>query len=853
MVAQRPHSASGRGCKPELAGEAAAKLSEPASKYKGFIGLTRGIGKPEAELEYASAGRDRHVSPGSTPPLCPSRPTALCPAPLSSRSDAAIFDHFLQPYGCPQAASLQAGGQGAHADTSNLAQIKAATRVQEQGAHKPTAESRVSHMDQIIRTSSRGDLQQASQLAVARSAGNASSSFQLHGGGQLQIPRMSSTQQSVFSASFAATVLSQPIVVVDNFLASCGTNNSAFSVETLQRQCSEASADILHQPCAPDCGWNLPLQSSYQMEIGRYLSYVRSCVKGRGPLLCVDYGEENWVDFVLNPRTLKHYSSFTHASLAGKLRKQYKQSTGKAMHLPMHPSGSAEVITPETAATLGLNDVSKPHVQYAVNIDLKGNMWKHQTVALRESLPPWMAACGVADAFRLSPQKVDGMNCPQLYIKVAGSWTGTHEENNRFYSVNHNHGPSPSEWGAIAPQHVAKLRRAVLAEVGVDILAAEGRYIPDRKFCAKHCIPVMVGRQNAGDTVLLQGGTLHWVKAMGVSVHSSWNYAPFRAETFQAALARRNINTSMRPAYPSYVPVATLCLNVARELISSEPLKSLSLRNVERVLLETALAEDAHYQPNMHAPSSILQLPGAARTLPELLRLVHVLLQELQAQLLRQEAHEAAVRRAHVPLEREPPLSQVYRCQNVHCHAELFSVYVLCETCHGVGQSAFNVAAKSGKAAEGDSPHGSQHTTAFYVTPPPGRTDVAADVQAKLCVPSLVGVDTAKSMGAGGARKAHIGTQSGLARLDGRRKRRRAWHEGDFAATGAVTCAPIMCVPCALSHACSTGGGHHLHAMFKFRGSTVSRVIRRLQEVSELLSAAVQAQTGSGSCCASHA
>lgn len=657
------------------------------------------------------------------------------------------------------------------------------------------------------------------------------------------IPRVNCSSDSVFTASFASFVLSQPIVVLSDFLTACGTNNDAFSFETLRSTCSQASVDVLHQPCVPFSGWDLPLQTSYQMQLGRYLPYVEACAKGRGPLLCVDHGENDWVEFVLNPNTQKHYASFSHHTVAGKLKKAFRQRNGSAMQVPPHPSGSLECIAPAAAEALGLHQAPKPHVQYAVNIDLKGEVWSRQVAALDESLPPWMAACGVADAFRLSPQKVDGMNCPQLYVKVAGSWTGTHEENNRFYSVNHNHGPSPSEWGAIAPQHVAKLREAVRVEMGIDILAAEGRYIPDRDFCAKHSIPVMVGRQNAGDTIVLQGGTLHWVKAMGVAVHSSWNYAPFRAETFQAAIARRNINACMRPAYPSYVPVATLCLNVARELLSLEPLKTLTQRNVERVLLQAAIAKDALYQPSMSAPQSVLSLPGAARSLLDLLRLVHVLLLELEAQTVKHQAHEAALEHAQLSLEREPPLSQVFRCQNVSCHAEIFSVYALCESCHAAGQSAFNVVTKAGKGEDSHSPHMQMHRgPKFYVTPPPGRTDVSSDVQSKLCVPSLVGLEAAKSMAPSEGSKLPPAAIGGVVRLNACRKRHRAWRDGDFAATGAVTCAPIMCVPCALSHARASGGHHHLQAMFKFKTGTLRKVTRRLREVSDLLSTAVQAQ-----------
>ena len=50
-------------------------------------------------------------------------------------------------------------------------------------------------------------------------------------------------------------------------------------------------------------------------------------------------------------------------------------------------------------------------------------------------------------------------------------------------------------------------------------------------------IPVREGLQQAGDVIVLRGGTLHWVVCDDLpSVHSSWNFGVQCAETFEAAL-----------------------------------------------------------------------------------------------------------------------------------------------------------------------------------------------------------------------------------------------------------------------------------------------------------------------------
>ena len=105
-------------------------------------------------------------------------------------------------------------------------------------------------------------------------------------------------------------------------------------------------------------------------------------------------------------------------------------------------------------------------------------------------------------------QDIEGMTSPQLYIKVPGVWTGGHEENLRFRSINCAHGSGASIWYAVAPEHSKQLRKVVQTECGVDIYEDEGRYFPSVKFLRSHGIPVMMGIQEPGDVVVLKGGTL---------------------------------------------------------------------------------------------------------------------------------------------------------------------------------------------------------------------------------------------------------------------------------------------------------------------------------------------------------
>ena len=664
----------------------------------------------------------------------------------------------------------------------------------------------------------------------------------------LAMPELTCSREQALSAAFAEDVLSKPIVLLRGFLAPacCGVPEEPFTLQALQAQHGDVVVDVLQQDTAALRGWNLPMQESYKMPLKDYIKYTLACAKGKGPALSVDDEAQTDpstppppVTFVTNPNTCQLYQGLRARADAMKLRKEYSRRYKRAMRVPAHPSGFKDRITSAAAQELGLLDGPKPTVQYAVNCDMVGDEWAAECTALFQGLPEWMHACGPADAFALTPQRVAGMNAPQMYIKVAGSSTAAHEENNRFYSVNHNHGPGESEWGAIAPQHVARLRAVVLQQAGIDIYAAEGRYIPDEALCAAHGIPIMRGRQRAGDTVVLAGGTIHWVKALGPAVHTSWNYAPFRPATFAAAIARRNINASMRPVYPSYVPMTSLCRAVAQHLICSKPLLGLTSRSIDRLLLHAAGAThgtEARTSRDEEQVMDVLSTPGACATLPDLLRLLRILHEELCSAHRHSEAEMGALLGAGLTLEKEPSGSAVFRCQQPGCSAEIYNAYVVCETCLGIGSSS--IASACPKASCGKK---QKEAAAFFVTPPPGRTDVQEELQAKICVPSLLSLEVAKHLA---CRRSEAGIPRlavSVSRLERRRRRRRAWRDGVLSETGQLTCAPIMCTSCGLAHRIATGGSHRqLSGLYKFSASSQAALLKRLDTLISLLSTALE-------------
>lgn len=198
-------------------------------------------------------------------------------------------------------------------------------------------------------------------------------------------------------------------------------------------------------------------------------------------------------------------------------------------------------------------------VLFCVNVDIGD--WPDILKELKK-LPSW-CRWGLDDVlFRHLPpgMAIPGMTLPQLYFKVPGVWTGGHEENSRFFSINNNHGPGDSIWGAIAKEHAPRLRNAVLEEYDIDIYQTEGRWFPDPAFCNRHGIPLMIGIQRAGDTAILNGATLHWVRSAGFAVNSSWNFGMRIAAQIDSAFERERINYKLNVR--NIVPLRCLCLNV---------------------------------------------------------------------------------------------------------------------------------------------------------------------------------------------------------------------------------------------------------------------------------------------------
>lgn len=200
-------------------------------------------------------------------------------------------------------------------------------------------------------------------------------------------------------------------------------------------------------------------------------------------------------------------------------------------------------------------------IKFGTNIDLSDpKRWKPQLQELLK-LPAFMRVESNNNMLSLVGHTILGMNSVQLYMKVPGSRTPGHQENNNFCSVNINIGPGDCEWFAVH-EHYWDAINKFCDKHGVDYLT--GSWWPVLEDLYSSNIPVYRFIQRPGDLVWINAGTVHWVQAVGWCNNIAWNVGPLNAYQYQLALERFEWNEVKK--VKSIVPMIHVSWNVARTL-----------------------------------------------------------------------------------------------------------------------------------------------------------------------------------------------------------------------------------------------------------------------------------------------
>ncbi|XP_056156120.1 lysine-specific demethylase 6B isoform X2 [Lampris incognitus] len=205
-------------------------------------------------------------------------------------------------------------------------------------------------------------------------------------------------------------------------------------------------------------------------------------------------------------------------------------------------------------------------IKFGTNIDLSDpKRWKPQLQELQK-LPAFMRVASSGNMLSHVGHTILGMNTVQLYMKVPGSRTPGHQENNNFCSVNINIGPGDCEWFSVHEDYWQAIND-FCEKHGVDYLT--GSWWPVLEDLYNANIPVYRFIQRPGDLVWINGGTVHWVQAVGWCNNIAWNVGPLNAYQYQLALERFEWNEVKK--VKSIVPMIHVSWNVARTVKVTDP------------------------------------------------------------------------------------------------------------------------------------------------------------------------------------------------------------------------------------------------------------------------------------------
>ncbi|XP_076857588.1 lysine-specific demethylase 6A-like isoform X2 [Brachyhypopomus gauderio] len=231
------------------------------------------------------------------------------------------------------------------------------------------------------------------------------------------------------------------------------------------------------------------------------------------------------------------------------------------------------------------------HIKFGTNIDLSDEgKWKLQLSELSK-LPAFARVVSAGNLLSHVGHTILGMNTVQLYMKVPGSRTPGHQENNNFCSVNINIGPGDCEWFAV-PETYWGVMNDFCEKNNINFLM--GSWWPNLEDLYEADVPVYRFIQRPGDLVWLNTGTVHWVQAIGWCNNVAWNVGPLTAHQFKLAVERYEWNKLQ--SVKSIVPMIHLSWNLARNIKVSdhklfEMIKYCLLRTLKhsQVLRETLI------------------------------------------------------------------------------------------------------------------------------------------------------------------------------------------------------------------------------------------------------------------------
>ncbi|XP_021563714.1 lysine-specific demethylase 6A isoform X9 [Carlito syrichta] len=211
------------------------------------------------------------------------------------------------------------------------------------------------------------------------------------------------------------------------------------------------------------------------------------------------------------------------------------------------------------------NEKRSHHKDHSDSESTSSDKWKLQLHELTK-LPAFVRVVSAGNLLSHVGHTILGMNTVQLYMKVPGSRTPGHQENNNFCSVNINIGPGDCEW-FVVPEGYWGVLNDFCEKNNLNFLM--GSWWPNLEDLYEANVPVYRFIQRPGDLVWINAGTVHWVQAIGWCNNIAWNVGPLTACQYKLAVERYEWNKLQ--SVKSIVPMVHLSWNMARNIKVSDP------------------------------------------------------------------------------------------------------------------------------------------------------------------------------------------------------------------------------------------------------------------------------------------
>ncbi|XP_055540149.1 histone demethylase UTY isoform X2 [Wyeomyia smithii] len=362
---------------------------------------------------------------------------------------------------------------------------------------------------------------------------------------QLQPPTPSvflENKKHAYSPQLQEFCLKHPIAVVRQLGAALKLDLGLFSTKTLVEANPDHSIEVrtqVHQ--SADENWDQSMKSK-----------VWACISHR------------------SHTTIAKYAQYQASSFSDKIKEERDKLAG--VPLTNSDSDSKDSITNSNGAGSGGNNGRRKRckngnkmLRFGTNVDLSDERkWKTQLTELQK-LPPFARVVSAANMLSHVGHMILGMNTVQLYMKVPGSRTPGHQENNNFCSININIGPGDCEWFATPDSYWGGIQ-ALCEKNNINYL--HGSWWPALEDLYAENIPVYRFTQRPGDLVWVNAGCVHWVQAIGWCNNIAWNVGPLTARQYQLAIERYEWNKLEN--YKSIVPMVHLSWNLARNIKVSD-------------------------------------------------------------------------------------------------------------------------------------------------------------------------------------------------------------------------------------------------------------------------------------------